>query len=162
MTHSITCPRCHRDFDALPAHGALHRHRDDGSRTCKGSPVLSISLPWTDALTQNQLRRMHHHAEAKAKRLLSDPARWMIRNAHLARIEHPVEVTLHWRMPDRRGRDADGIAPTLKVALDCLVREGVLADDNWHWVPRSGTHLHPPKPGMPSGMWVEISSMEEE
>lgn len=26
----------------------------------------------------------------------------------------------------------------------------------------SGTHIHPARPGMPSAMWVEITSMEEE
>lgn len=162
MTHSIACHRCQREFPALPADPAHRVPGLAGRGYCPGRPVLAISLPWTSALTQNQLRRMHHQVEAKAKRLLSDPARLAIRSARLATIEHPVSVTLHWRLPDRRRRDADGCAPSLKVVLDCLVREHVLAEDDWHHVPHSGVRLRPPQTGMPPGMWVEITSMEEE
>lgn len=161
MTHSIACPRCHRAFDALPAYDEVHRQKGN-SHPCKGHPILAIGLPWTDALTQNQLRRMHHQAEAKAKRLLSEPARWAIRAARLETIEHPVRVVLHWRTADHRVRDADGIAPSLKIAIDALVREHVIPQDDYLFVPFSGQRIHPPRTGMPPAMWVEITSMEEE
>lgn len=161
MTHSIDCPRCHRGFDTLPPHGETHASKV-GGKPCKGRPVLSIGLPWSDALTQNQLRRMHHHAERRAKDALMTPARWAIRAARLAPIEQTVQVVLHWRPADNRLRDADGIAPTLKVAIDALRHEHVLAEDHARLVPFSGSHIHPARPGMPSVMWVEITTMEEE
>ena len=70
-------------------------------------------------------------------------ARWAIRAA-TNRTIHPLPkgdaltqyiVTLHWRIPDRRIRDADGMATTYKACADALVQEGILTDDSWRYVP---------------------------
>jgi crossover junction endodeoxyribonuclease RusA len=66
-------------------------------------------------------------------------------------------VILHWQMPDRRRRDGDGAAPTLKVVLDALVAEGVLPDDSWIHVPHSGVTCHPPVKGQPGALWLELT-----
>ncbi len=120
-----------------------------------------IPLPWTDTppLTQNGLRRMHHHAEGKAKKAALEAARWAIRAAKPPRLIG-CDVHLHWRMPDRRRRDADSAAPTLKVALDALVAEGVLEDDSWPYVPTCGVVTHPPD-DRPGALWLVLSNETE-
>ncbi|HET7326975.1 MAG TPA: hypothetical protein VFJ14_06765 [Nocardioidaceae bacterium] len=118
--------------------------------------ATSIGLPWTTPLTQNQLRRMHHHLEAATKRRMSDEARWTIRAEHPEPFDPPVTVTLHYRPATRRVCDSDGIAPTLKIALDALVREGLLPGDDWRYVTATTQRIHPPLPGMPAGMWLTI------
>ena len=123
--------------------------------------MTTIPLPWTaPPLTQNGLRRMHHMAEAAAKRNALLVARVTIRAARVPFMSG-ANVILHWRMPDRRRRDGDGAAPTLKVCLDALVAEGVLHDDSWVEVPHSGVTAHAPKPGHPGAMWLELTHPDE-
>lgn len=118
--------------------------------------TTTIPLHWpAPPLTQNGLRRMHHMAEAAAKRHALHEARYTIRAANLAPMVG-ANVTLHWRMPDRRRRDGDGAAPTLKVCLDALVDEGVIPDDSWIHVPHSGVTCHPPMPGKPGALWLTL------
>lgn len=159
MSSLIACTSCWREFPALKAHNPHSMPGNSLSKgRCHGTVVASIGLPWTDLLTQNQTRRLHHQAEAKAKRLLADPARWAIRAARLTPIDFPAHVTLCWRPPDRRRRDADGLAPSLKVALDALVVEGVLADDSATHVPQTSCRIELPehRPQM-HAVWVEIT-----
>lgn len=124
-------------------------------------PPTAVTLPWPTApITQNGLRRMHHHAEAAAKRNALYEARIAIRAAKVAPMAGAV-VILNWQMADRRRRDGDGAAPTLKVCLDALVAEGVLADDSWVEVPHSGVTCHPPIKGQPGALWLTIESIPE-
>jgi len=122
--------------------------------------MTAIELPmWPmPPLTQNGLRRMHFQAEAKAKAKALTEARWAIRAARLP-LMAGANVVLHWRMPDKRRRDGDGAAPTLKVCLDALVHEGVLHDDSWVEVPHSGITCHPPTPGQPGAMWLTVEAV---
>ena len=69
-----------------------------------------------------------------------------------------AEVTLHFRPKDKRRRDADGLAPTLKVVLDALVTEGVLPDDSWVHVPAATCRIHPPN-GEPAAMWLTLEEV---
>lgn len=118
--------------------------------------MTRIDLPFTaPPLTKNRVRRMHHHAEAKVRKGIVEAVTWIAR----ANV-HPVEsanVILHWRMPDKRRRDGDGAAPTLAACIDGLVLAGVLPDDSWAEVPFSGVQCHPPEPGQPGAMWLELS-----
>lgn len=122
----------------------------------------TVPLPWTKPpLTQNGLRRMHHMTEARAKADAAMQARAAIRQARVP--FHPgANVVLHWRMANRRRCDGDGAAPTLKVCLDALVKEGVLHDDSWVEVPHSGVTCHPPVKGQPGALWLEISDPDME
>lgn len=153
------CPSC-RTMVGVTRDGNLRRHHRDGE-VCPGDAALipTVAMPWSKALTQNQVRRMHHLVEAKVKRQMSDDARWLIRAAKLAPVER-AHITLHYRPGTRRPCDADGIAPTLKVALDALVREGVLPDDDWRHVPAVTMRIHPPADGMPASFWLEIGAPE--
>lgn len=121
--------------------------------------MSTVTLPWlSPPITQNSLRRMHHHSEAKLKASMLEDARWAIRAAKVTKLDRAV-VILHWRMADRRRRDGDGAAPTLKVCLDALVKEGVLADDSWVEVPHSGVTCHAPVKGKPGALWLSVEAV---
>jgi crossover junction endodeoxyribonuclease RusA len=120
--------------------------------------MIRIDLPWHRP-PQSLNDRQHHHVKAKATAEALLQARGAIR---LAAIEPLVgaEVTLHYRVPDKRRRDADNLAPCLKVVQDALVAEGVLPDDSWVCVPHSGQTIHPPN-GEPGALWVELEPTPE-
>lgn len=116
---------------------------------------IVIQLPWQKPpLAQND--RQHHMVKAKAFAAAKDDARWAIRAARVAPIVGAV-VTLHYRVPDKRRRDADGPAPTLKAVLDALVAEGVLPDDSWVCVPSCAVVIHPPQG--PPAMWLALTDI---
>lgn len=124
--------------------------------------MVTIPLPWTEPpATQNQLRRLHYQAEASIKRAALLEARSAIRAKGVPFMAGAI-VILHWRQPDRRRRDGDGAAPTLKVCLDALVKEGVLHDDSWVEVPHSGITVHPPVKGQPGALWLTLSDPDVE
>jgi hypothetical protein len=119
--------------------------------------MTTIPLPWTSPpLRQND--RQHHMVKAQAFATALEQARWAIRAAKPAPMIG-ADVTLHYRVPDRRIRDSDGIAPTLKVVLDALVAEKVLPRDDWVHVPHSGQRIHEPSDEGPA-MWVTLDELE--
>jgi Holliday junction resolvase RusA-like endonuclease len=119
---------------------------------------ILIPLPWTSPpISQND--RQHHHVKAKAVAAALVEARLAIRAAQIAPIVG-AEITLHYRVPDKRRRDADNLAVTLKAAQDALVAEGVIPRDDWVHVPRSGCEIHPPSAEGPA-MWLELSDVME-
>lgn len=122
--------------------------------------MTRIDLPWTaPGLTQNQLRRMHHMVEARKKAVMLTEAIAAIEAANVDPMPG-ANVVLHWRVANRRRLDGDGLAPTLKVCLDALVKAGVLHDDSWVEVPHSGVTIHPPN-GEPAAMWVTLTDPDE-
>lgn len=128
----------------------------------RGGDVLTIDFPWTEPpLTKNKVRRLHYQTEAKIRGRAVEEARWIIRAANLDPMGG-ANVTLHWRMPDRRRRDGDGAQPTLSLLIDALVREGVIPDDSWVHVPHSGVTAHPPIPSKPGALWLEIAHPDQE
>jgi hypothetical protein len=119
--------------------------------------TIIIPLNWTSPpLRQND--RQHHMVKAKAFAAALDEARWAIRAANVTPLIG-ADVTLHYRVPDRRIRDADGLAPTLKAALDALVAEKVLPRDDWVYVPSATCRIHPPN-GEGAAMWVTLTEPE--
>ena len=155
--NTATCPMCATTV-SINGDGSMRKHVRDGA-TCPGDAPPTVALPFSKPLTQNQVRRMHHLVEAKVKRQMSDDARWLIRAAKLTPVER-AHITLHYRPGTRRPCDADGIAPTLKVGIDALVREGVLPDDDWRHVPAVTMRIHPPADGLPASFWLEIGDPE--
>lgn len=145
------CPDCQRPY-ALTLDGQVRRH---------GCTGVTIALPWSAPLTQNQLRRMHHQREAAIKRDMSDAARWTIRAARPVLPTPPVEVTLHYRPGTRRLCDPDGIAPSCKVAIDALVKEGLLPGDDWRYVVATTQRIHEPQRGMPACFWLSVHAPKE-
>ena len=121
--------------------------------------MTRIDLPWprpTIALNDSHGNRF---AEAAGRKRVRTEARWAIRASGVAPVQtYPVAVTLHWRIPDRRLRDADRLHKVAKGVTDALVDEGVLAADDWRYVRRAASEIHPPEPGKPGAMWVEVSA----
>jgi len=120
--------------------------------------TIVIPLPWTKP-PQSLNDRQHHHVKALATAKALAEACEAVRAADVPPLVG-AEVTLHYRVPDKRRRDADNLAPCLKVVQDALVFEGVLPDDSWVCVPHSGQTIHPPN-GEPAAMWVELAPTEE-
>jgi hypothetical protein len=115
--------------------------------------MTTIPLTWTTPpLRQND--RQHHMVKAKAFAAALEEARWAIRAAK-PKPMIGADVTLHYRVPDHRIRDADGLAPTLKAALDALVAEQILPRDDWVCVPSATCRIHPPSDEGPA-MWVTL------
>lgn len=119
--------------------------------------MTTIPLPWPKPpLSQNDRDERAKGGARKIAAALAE-ARMAIR---VARVE-PVagaEITLHYRVPDRRRRDADNLAVVLKVCQDALVAEGVIPRDDWVCVPKSGQQIHPPT-DEPSALWLELSNV---
>jgi crossover junction endodeoxyribonuclease RusA len=120
--------------------------------------MVTIRLPWPkpplsqndrDERTRGGARKI---ADAKAE------ARWAVRAGRVTPVDR-AEVTLHYRVPDRRRRDADNLAVVLKVCQDALVLEGVLADDSWTHIPAATCRIHPPDG--PPAMWLTLTPINE-
>lgn len=119
---------------------------------------MLIPLPWTrPPISQND--RRNHYAKAKVVAQALGEARAAIRVAHVAPVGS-AQIVLHYRVPDRRRRDADNLAVVLKVVQDALVDEGVIPRDDWECVPASGQRIHPPN-GEPGSLWVELIEVVE-
>lgn len=116
--------------------------------------MIRIDLPWTaPPITGND----RGHTKFSPFARIKAEAQMAIRAAKVRPIVG-ADVTLHWLIPNRRRRDSDNINATLKACLDALVAEGVLPDDSWVHVPRSGNEIHPPN-GEPAAMWLELTDV---
>ena len=123
------------------------------------STVITIPLPWSrPPLSGND--RGHTRWRASDVKAALAQARVAVRAASPRPIVGAV-VTLHWQIDTRHRRDADNMNPTLKECLDALVLEGVLPDDSWVHVIRSGNEIHPPRKGIPAHMWLELTDLHE-
>lgn len=122
--------------------------------------VLTIPLPWPKPpLSQND----RNDRRTGGARKIAEAKR-QAAAAIAAASPRPVagaNVDIHWAIPTRHRRDGDNLGPTLKVCLDALVAEGVLPDDSWAHVPRSGHVIHPPQPDQPAAMWLELLVLTE-
>jgi crossover junction endodeoxyribonuclease RusA len=122
--------------------------------------VTTIPLPWSKPPLTGNRTRGNPYARANEVKAAKIEAGAAIRHAK-AQPMVGAEVTLHFRPKDRRRRDADGLAPTLKVCLDALVLHHVLPDDSWVHVPAATCRIHPPN-GQPAAMWLELTDPDEE
>lgn len=121
--------------------------------------MIRIDLPWSKPPLTGNRTRGNPYARANEVKTAKDQA--IVAVARVARS--PIvgaEVTLHFRPVDKRRRDADGLAPTLKVCLDALVIQGVLPDDSWVHVPAATCRIHPPT-DEPAAMWLELTEITE-
>ena len=116
--------------------------------------MTTVPLPWSKPPLTGNRTRGNPYARANEVKAAKDAAIYAVRVAKVASVVG-AEVTLHFRPKDKRRRDADGLAPTLKVCLDALVAEGVLPDDSWVHVPAATCRIHPPN-GEPAAMWLEM------
>jgi crossover junction endodeoxyribonuclease RusA len=119
--------------------------------------MTTIPLPWSKPpLTGNRTRGNPYARANEVKQAKAEAAK-AVRDANPQPIVG-AEVSLVFRPKDRRRRDADGLAPTLKVCLDALVAEGILPDDSWVHVPAATCRINPPgQHGVPAAMWLELT-----
>lgn len=120
---------------------------------------ILIPLPWDKPPLTGNRTRGNPYARANEVKA----AKFEASIAVGKRLLDPIvgaEVTLHFRPKDKRRRDADGLAPTLKVCLDALVAMGVLPDDSWVHVPAATCRIHPPT-DEPAAMWLELDVLTE-
>jgi crossover junction endodeoxyribonuclease RusA len=118
---------------------------------------LTIPLFWTRPPLTGNRTRGNPYARANEVKAAKDAAILAVRAARPTPMRG-AEVTLHFRPKDKRRRDADGLAPTLKVCLDALVVCGVLPDDSWVHVPSATCRIHAPN-GEPAAMWLELGAV---
>jgi crossover junction endodeoxyribonuclease RusA len=146
----MICPTC-RTAHPVNKDGGIRRH------SCKPVSGLLIPLPWTAApLDLNRsLRANNPWVKNNGVQRAKSEAVWAIRAAKVPPMAG-AEIVLHYRPADRRRRDADNLAATLKVCQDALVVAGVLVEDSWVTVPASGQRIHPPQKGLPGAMWLEL------
>jgi crossover junction endodeoxyribonuclease RusA len=121
--------------------------------------VTTIPLPWSKPPLTGNRTRGNPYARAAEVKAAKDQACWAVFHADLTPIVG-AEVTLHFRPKDKRRRDADGLAPTLKVCLDALVVQNVLPDDSWVHVPAATCRIHPPD-GSPAAMWLTLDHITD-
>lgn len=82
--------------------------------------------PWTI----NAERRWHPMVRARHVREWREAFAWQAKQARMPRpIRHPVIVTAHPYLCDRRAQDAGAAFGAVKAAIDGLVDAGVLAGD---------------------------------
>jgi crossover junction endodeoxyribonuclease RusA len=123
--------------------------------------MTTIPLPWErPPITLNPgLRSSSPYVKAAQVRHAKAEAVTAILAADVAPMAGVI-VTLHYRVPDRRRRDADNLAATLKVVQDALVVAGVLVEDSWVTVPESRQRIHPPIKGMPGSLWLTLEAVD--
>ena len=121
--------------------------------------TYTVRLPWPKPPLSGNRVRGNPHARAKEVEQAKGEARWAIRGARLPKLAG-AEITLSFRVADNRRRDADNLAPTLKVCQDALVLEEVLPDDSWVHVPSATCRIHPPSADGPA-MWLSIEPLGE-
>lgn len=123
--------------------------------------TYTIPLFWTKPpITLNPgLRSSNVHAKAAGVRAAKGEAWGAIVAAGIPKRIPGVEITLHYRVPDRRRRDADNLAPTLKVCQDALVAAGVLVEDSWVTVPSATCRIHPPSDEGPA-LWLTLEEIQ--
>jgi len=111
-------------------------------------------------LLANASHRMHPQEASRARRVWRDAA---CRLAQVRRIPHYEQITVTtWaEYPSRRSLpDCDGIAPSVKGAIDGLVLAGVITDDGPRFV-RSITYLAPVvKPGATPALVVRVDEVQ--
>jgi crossover junction endodeoxyribonuclease RusA len=121
---------------------------------------FTIALPWmAPPLSLND--REHWRPKAKRVKAARTEVRWAVRGTspRPPRVE-AAEVVLHWRIPNRIRRDLDNLSASLKPAIDALVDEHILPDDDWTHVLLAGSRIHPPEPGQRAAMWLEVIPKE--
>ncbi len=114
----------------------------------------TIHLPWTSPPLSGNRGRNDQFAYAAKVRAAQTEARWAIKQQRPQPVDR-AEIALHYRVKDRRRRDADNLFATLKVCSDALVLEGFIPDDSWQHIPAATCRIHAPSPDGPA-MWVTL------
>lgn len=102
--------------------------------------IVDSQHPGRPPLTMNEYERAHYRKQTAAKHRIQ----WQIKSALQVTPVAPMErvrVSITQHAPDGRRRDVDGLGAFRKAALDALVRNGVVIDDDHHRVIDGGNHI---------------------
>lgn len=120
----------------------------------------SLELPYTSPpLSLN--RHTHHMKEARLRDQVKSDVGWLVRAAKVPKGLDRIHVTLLWHPKHPGTRDTDNPSPTLKPAIDALVKYGVVSDDNHLHVSSSVEIADTPadRTGWKHGMWLVINDI---
>ena len=120
--------------------------------------LLTIPAPaaWIRS-NQHQDAWRTRHALTKQWR---EATGWQARRQHLPQFgTGPVHVTATIHRADNRAYDLDGVAPTVKAAIDGLRDVGVIADDNCRVIPE--LTLRAGEPWADAALVLVIETTEE-
>lgn len=107
--------------------------------------TYELVLPYTrPPLSLNQ--RIHWTKQRITITQIKSDASWLALQAKLPKAVPFTDIELVYYPPDNRRRDDHNITPTLKAAVDGLVRYGLVADDDSQHV-RSWCTIGPKHPG---------------
>lgn len=121
----------------------------------------SLHLPYPrPPLSLND--RMHWAQRNRISRQIKDDVQILARATRVGTGLARVWVGLTWVPPDRRRRDTDNMAPTLKACIDGLTAYGLVPDDDSAHVRSMCTITAPPVPPLRPGVWLEIVDMDGE
>lgn len=124
--------------------------------------VYRLVLPWQrPPLTANQ--RLHWAVRSRLTREIREIVAWLGKAACIPPCGH-LTVQLVWAPGDRRRRDGDNCAPTVKAAVDALARGprkdlvglDLVPDDTPKYVTVLPTLIKPP--AYEPGMWLTVET----
>lgn len=103
--------------------------------------------------------RLHWRVKAKKVAEVRATAATLASQHGIPPMERAV-VWLHYRPRDKRARDTANLHATLKPLTDGLVDAGVLTrGDSCEYV-EERCRIHPPIPGQPGALWLELADPE--
>lgn len=114
-----------------------------------------IELPWARPLLSLN-DRPHPLRRAECVKTMRETAHILAKANNLPRDKTHVIVTLFWRPPDNRRRDAENPIPVLKALCDGLVDYGLVPDDTPDFMTKLMPVIVPRKKGDKARMWLEI------
>lgn len=85
--------------------------------------------------------RLHWSRAHAVKEVWRDAAYWWAKSNRLPQNLPPCEIRVTFPVPDRRRRDSDNPAPTVKAIVDGLVLHGCWPDDDPMWVETLGSRF---------------------
>jgi len=118
-----------------------------GPHPARGEGVTyTVALPAGMKLLNSNDTFPHWRPRADLIKSIVDAAIVMTRNAKVPKLERVV-ISAVYHPHDRRKRDAHNWSPSVKAAIDGIVRAGVLVDDDSEHVTDGGITLGAPVRG---------------
>lgn len=139
--------------------------------------VWTVSLAVGDTLPLSPNYRLNRWEEARAKKLLRDQVRWLLRAQRVPRMER-VHVQLHWTPKLNRKRDVENLSAVQKAAIDGMrdysarwsldrrrlvepAWTGIVADDDPAHVTWDPPVIHPPMKQLRERLRLIITDLSE-
>ena len=114
-----------------------------------------VEFGFTKPLLTSNMRFRHWSQQADITRRIRYEAAVRVRALRLAPQRH-VRVELHYQPRDRRRRDADNLAPTLKAMCDGVVDAGLVPDDTPNFMTKVMPIIDEPVKGEKGRVYVVI------